>query len=108
MTNGYFASHEMEAERPSSGSVSPVASAFRDVLERHVAGPLGSTELRAGLRPIVRRARDAGFTIEQLLVVVKREWLTLPGTRVAQGERSETARRLERAVTLVIETYYEA
>lgn len=108
MTNGFFASRGMEAERPSSGGASPVASAFRDVLERHVAGPLGSTELRAGLRPVVRRAREAGFTIEQLLVVVKREWLALPGARAAQGERTETARRLERAVTLVIETYYEA
>lgn len=108
MTNGFFASPEMEAERPAPGGSSPVASAFRDVLERHAAGPLGATELRAGLRPIVRRAREAGFTIEQLLVVVKREWLALPGTRAAQGERGETARRLERAVTLVIETYYEA
>lgn len=108
MTNGYYASREMEADRSPSESTNPVASVFRDVLERHAAGPLGSTELRAGLRPIVRRARDAGYTIEQLLVVVKREWVALPGTRAAQGERTEAARRLERAVTLVIETYYEA
>lgn len=107
MTNGYYASRETDADRAPSGTMSPLASAFRDVLERHATGPLGSTELRAGLRPIVRRARDAGCTIEQLLVVVKREWVALPGARAAQGERTETARRLERAVTLVIETYYE-
>ena len=77
------------------------------VLRRHAETPLPSSELRAGLRPLVRRARDGGATIEQLLVIFKRTWAELPGVHVSLAERGETTRRLERVVTLVIETYYE-
>ena len=108
MTNGYFASREAEGQPSATTTGGHVVAAFRDVLVRHAATPMGSTELRAGLRPIVRRARESGFTIEQLLVIVKREWLAIPGSRGQQGERTEATRRIERAVTLVIETYYEA
>ena len=79
----------------------------RDVLQRHAQATLTASELRAGLRPFVRRARDGGATIEQLLVALKRIWAELPEARLADGARSETTRRMERAVTLLIETYYE-
>lgn len=108
MTNGYFASGDVEGQGTTPAAMRQFAPAFHAVLERHAASPLSSTELRAGLRPLVRRARETGYTIEQLLVLVKREWLSIPGTRGQQGERGEATRRLERAVTQVIETYYEA
>lgn len=84
-----------------------MVDAFRHVLDRHAAGPLATAELRAGLRPLVRRVREDGVTIEHLLVVLKREWAALPGTRGSQGSRGDVARRIERVVTLVIEAYYE-
>lgn len=108
MTHGFTTSREVAVGDGMMPNVSTLADGVRDVLRRHAAEPLASSELRAGLRPVVRHARDGGATIEQLLVAVKRTWATLPESHVAQGERTETARRLERAVTLVIETYYEA
>ena len=108
MTHGFTTSREVGVGEGMMPSVSTLADGVRDVLRRHASDPLPSSELRAGLRPVVRHARDGGATIEQLLVAVKRTWATLPEAHVAQGERTETTRRLERAVTLVIETYYEA
>lgn len=107
MAHGYTTSHGMEAGSPPAASIGAV-DAFRDVLERHALGPLTPTELRAGLRPLVRRSRESGVTIEQLLVVLKREWAALPVTRAPNGDRGDVARRIERAVTLVIEAYYES
>lgn len=106
MTRGFSTSRDAgEGMVPSAHSLSDGA---RDVLRRHATQALTSTELRAGLRPLVRTARDGGATIEQLLVTFKRTWAELPEAHVPQGERSERTRRLERVVTLVIETYYEA
>lgn len=82
------------------------ARMFEPVLRRHAESPLTSTELRRTLRPLVRAARDAGDTIEQLLVVLKRAWGDMPEARRA-GTSQERARPLERVVTLCIEMYYE-
>jgi hypothetical protein len=107
MTHGFTTSREVAVVDGMTPNVSTLADGARDVLRRHASESLSSSELRAGLRPFVRHAREGGATIEELLVAIKRTWATLPESHVAQGERSETARRLERAVTLVIETYYE-
>ena len=107
MTHGFTTSREVAVGDGMTPNVSTLADGVRDMLRRHASAPLSSSELRAGLRPLVRHARDGGATIEQLLVAIKRTWATLPEAHVGQGERSETTRRLERAVTLVIETYYE-
>ena len=108
MTHGFTTSREVAVGDGMMPDVLTLAEGVRDVLRRHASEPLSSSELRIGLRPVVRHARARGATIEQLLVAVKRTWATLPEAHVGQGERSETARRLERAVTLVIETYYES
>jgi hypothetical protein len=107
MTHAFTTSPEVAVGGGMTPNVLALADGVREVLRRHATRPLPSSELRAGLRPPVRHARDGGATIEQLLVAVKRTWSTLPEAQVAQAERSETTRRLERAVTLVIEIYYE-
>lgn len=108
MTHGFTTSREVVVlGNGMTPNGSTLADGVREVLRRHATDPLPSSELRAGLRPFVRHARDGGATIEQLLVAIKRAWATLPESQAAQGERTETARRLERAVTQVIETYYE-
>jgi hypothetical protein len=40
-------------------------------------------------------------------VSLKRTWAELPETRRLDRSRADTTRQLERAVTLLIETYYE-
>jgi hypothetical protein len=108
MTHSFTTSHEVAVGDGITPNVWTLADSVRDVLRRHASEPLPSSELRAGLRPVVHDARAGGATVEQLLVAIKRTWSTLPECHVTQGERSETARRLERAVTLAIETWYES
>lgn len=111
MANGMSASRDVGKGVGMGTGMTPGGSTLAEgatvVLRRHAETPMSSSELRAGLRPLVRRARDGGSTIEQLLVTFKRAWAELPEVRVSLSERSETTRRLERVITLVIETYYE-
>ena len=107
MTHAYSTSRDAGMGEGMAPTGQSLTDGAREVLRRHATAPLTSTELRAGLRPLVRGARDGGATIEQLLVTFKRTWAELPEAHVAQRERSESTRRLERVVTLVIETYYE-
>ena len=77
------------------------------VLRRHATLPLTSRELRDDLRPLVTRAVEQEATVEHLLVALKRAWAELPEVRAPQADRLETSRRLERAVTALIEVYFE-
>ena len=108
MSNAFATSSGVEPEDGMTPASTTLTEGAREVLRRHATVPLTATELRAGLRPLVRVARESGSTIEQLLVVFKRTWAELPESRLPRGERGEGTRRLERVVTLVIETYYEA
>lgn len=82
------------------------AGAIRAVLRRHASDALTSGELRLALRPLVQNARDAGCTVEHVLVEVKRAWGDLPEARRAATSH-ERARPLERVVTICIEMFYE-
>jgi len=108
MMNGFVGSSDVAVGDEMNPAASTITDGARDVLRRHATTPMSSAELRAGLRPLVRRARDDGATIEQLLVVFKRTWAELPESRSPQSLRSDGTRRLERVVTLLIDTYYEA
>jgi hypothetical protein len=107
MLNGLSASREMGTGQDTWSPGTPVADDLHDVLRRHATAALSSAELRAAIRPMVRRARGGGATIEQLLVALKRAWAALPEARLADVAYADTPRRLDRVVTLVIETYYE-
>lgn len=107
MTHGYSTSRGQEAGAGAYTGGTSLADAMGAILRRHATLPLTTAELRVGLRPIVARAHAMDATVEQLLVSLKRAWAELPEVRAPQADRVEGARRLERAVTTLIELYFE-
>jgi hypothetical protein len=107
MMHGFSASREQEAGAGAYTAGVSLADAMGAVLRRHATLPLTTAELRVGLRPIVARAHAMDATVEQLLVSLKRAWAELPEVRATQADRAEASRRLGRAVTTLIELYFE-
>lgn len=77
----------------------------RDALGRSLDGGAGPDELRDALRALSREARERGMRAEQILVVLKELWTTVPQVRRTGGREQEGA-LLQRAVTLCINEYY--
>ena len=107
MTNGSSMSRQWNVGAMGYTSTSSGADAVRELLRRHAVVPLSAAELRLALRQLTRQARDGDVTVEQLLVVVKRAWAELPEVRGARADRADLNRRLERLVTVLIETYFQ-
>jgi hypothetical protein len=106
--SGFSTSREREDRGAGiSSSGTTLADGLGALLRRHAAVALTTAELRAHLRPLVRRARDMEATVEQVVVMAKRAWGELPDVRGAQADRADAARRLERVVTTIIELYFE-
>ena len=80
-------------------------AAVRGALGRSLEGGEAADELRLALRAMAREARDQGLRAEQILVVLKELWGTVPQVRRASGREQQTA-LLQRAVTLCINEYY--
>ena len=77
----------------------------REALGRSLDGGAAGDDLRLALRSMAREARDRGLRAEQILVVLKELWGTIPQVRRASGREQQTA-LLQRAVTLCINEYY--
>ena len=81
----------------------------RRALERHVGdhGAEPAPELRAALQTLAREARQKGISPEQLLVVLKSLWRSLPEVQHARDYDEET-RILQRVVAMCIKEYFAA
>lgn len=78
----------------------------RHALERYARCPAeSSADLRAALHEIAREARLLGIAPEQLLVVLKRVWHTLPEV-VRAHDQNEQTRTLQGVVTMCIREYF--
>ena len=80
-------------------------AAVREALGRSLEGAASGDELRVALRDMAREARDRGLRAEQILIVLKELWGTVPQVRRASGREQQTA-LLQRAVTTCINEYY--
>jgi hypothetical protein len=75
-------------------------------LSNYAADPRIDGEiLRQALRAMAVEARDVRMPPEQLLVVLKDLWHTLPAVRAAEHPEAQ-ARLLQRVVTMCIKEYY--
>lgn len=77
----------------------------RAALVRYVDAPTRGDELGSALRHMAAEARDRAMLPEQLLVVLKDIWYSLPGVR-NMSDATEQVRLLQRAVTMCIKEYY--
>jgi hypothetical protein len=70
-----------------------------------LAGEIEPPAIEPALRRIAAEARDKGMTAEQLLIVLKDVWLSLPSIDRAIGSEAQNA-VLQRVVSLCIRSYY--
>lgn len=79
--------------------------ALRSALQAYVREGRREPDIRRALRLLCAEARENGVQIEQLLVVFKHAWHSLPETRrlPADGDRDAM---LGSVITMCIEEYY--
>ena len=92
---------------PASGGLSGATVAkLRAVLTDHMGHPdIADPELARVLRQIVTEARNRHIRAEQLVVILKHVWDSLPDARYAI-DREAQARVRQRLITLCIKAYY--
>lgn len=80
--------------------------AVRAALEHYVREPAStSPDLRDALHDLAREARLLGLAPEQLLIILKRVWQTLPQVAGATDHAQQT-RTLQTVVTMCIREYF--
>ena len=80
---------------------------LRTVLANHIAHPdVADPELGRVLRQIVVEARNRKIRAEQLILMLKNVWDSLPDTRYAIDREAQQEMR-QRLITLCIKAYYE-
>ena len=80
-------------------------NAVRMALITYVDAPSQPTPLQEALQRMSGEARDKTMLPEQLLIVLKDIWYTLPGVQ-AITDPNEQVRLLQRVVTICIKEYY--
>jgi hypothetical protein len=98
--------HDMGPMPPNALAQKTVDS-VRRALERHVHAPDSepAPELRAALHDLAREARQKAIAPEELLVVLKGIWRSLPDIENAR-DHSEQTRVLQRLVSMCIREYF--
>jgi hypothetical protein len=82
-------------------------AAVRDALRTYLSRSSEPTALQRALVRMSTEARDRSILPEQLLIVLKDVWGTLPEVR-AMTDSGEQVRLLQRVVTMCIKEYYSA
>jgi hypothetical protein len=82
-------------------------AAVRVSLRAYLANASDSASLRQSLLRMSAEARERAILPEQLLVVLKDVWSTLPEVR-GMTDAGEQVRLLQRVVTMCIKEYYSA
>jgi hypothetical protein len=79
--------------------------AVRGALVEYIDSPARSGALRRALRVMAAEARERSMLPEQLLIVLKDIWYSLPDVR-RMPEPDDRIRLLQRVVTICIKEYY--
>ena len=80
-------------------------AAVRVALRAYLASPADPSAIQGALLRMSAEARERAVLPEQLLVLLKEAWSTLPEVR-AMTDASEQVRLLQRVVTMCIKEYY--
>jgi len=91
---------------PAAGLAEETVARARVALSQYLDDPEGGAqELRDALDVMATEAREKTMLPEQLLVVLKDIWYSLPAVR-ALSDSSQQIRLLQRVVTMCIKEYY--
>jgi hypothetical protein len=80
-------------------------AAVRSALVSYIGAPGDGTRVRSALRVMADEARAKSMPAEQLLIVLKDIWYSLPAVR-AMTDVTQQVRLLQRIVTMCIKEYY--
>jgi len=94
-----------DSGRGRSSLAEKTIESVRVALRQYVESPEGSEPLRATLHAMAGEAHQKALLPEELLVVLKDIWYSLPVVR-AMTEPTEQIRLLQRVVTMCIKEYY--
>ena len=91
---------------PGRGSLSPeTIEAVRAALVAYVGAPHSGELLRGALHAMAAEAHAQAMLPEQLLVLLKDIWYSVPGVSAIR-ETTDQVRLLQRVVTMCIKEYY--
>jgi hypothetical protein len=93
---------------PSRSLAEETVERARQALAKYLSdseGPAAAQELRDVLHAMASEARDRQILPEQLLVVLKDVWYSLPAVRAIEDSGAQI-RMLQRVVTMCIKEYY--
>ena len=79
--------------------------ALRGALVRYIDDPSTATDVRDALQRMAAEAHSKSMLPEQLLVVLKDIWYSLPSPQ-SMSDPAEQVRLLQRVVTMCIREYY--
>ena len=96
--------HDKTPDRPELSK--SAVDALRTSLQRFLAGDTAES-LQPALRCVAEEARTKRIQAEQLLIVLKDLWFSLPEVTGVAGSDEQT-RMLQRVVSLCIRAYYES
>ena len=95
-----------DSSQPPSGRLDDASlDAVRLALRAYLCDPDDVSALQASLLLVSSEARARNIMPEQLLVMLKELWSTLPEVR-AMTDTSQQVRLLQRVVTMCIREYY--
>jgi hypothetical protein len=80
------------------------ATALRAALQGHLRQPVPDQALRRALHALCADARARNLRSEQLILIFKQVWASLPDIQNRSGNRRQEL--LDRVVTICIEEYY--
>ena len=94
-----------DSDRGPAALAAETIEAVRSALEQYVDAPVRGYGLQTVLRNMAKEARDKSVLPEQLLVVVKDVWFSLPSVR-EMNDPGDQVELLQRVVTTCIKEYY--
>ena len=90
---------------PPNDLAQEAVDAVRSALEEYARHPEAAAELRSALHELAREARIVAMRPEELLLILKRTWTSLPDVAKAPDQLTQT-RLLQSVVTMCIWEYF--
>ncbi len=97
--------HEWSPESPASISDETI-TALRSALVSYVQDPSQAGQLRPVLQRLADEAHGKAIVAEQVLILLKQVWYTLPNTHELPSSE-DRVHLLQRVVTMCIREYYD-
>ena len=104
LTGRNFATENSDARPRDRVAAESAVRALRSALQARLLGRSRDRDMRLALRAMCSEAHRQSIRVEQMIVLLKEAWRSLPEVR--QGGKVVLDDPLNRAITICIEEYY--